>query len=182
MIAALRGAQRSGVLREADPGKLTVMGHSLGGVVAMHLAIEPLEGLRGIVNLDGPWLQEDPEAIAHPYVPSLNLLSTHYQVAKQDLSTCGTLDGLYRESAAGAHLIDMKGAAHYNFTDLNFTPALKATFMLGPIDNRLMGELQNQAIREFLRRTTRDGGVFESPLVPAHAAIEHGIFPGKREG
>ncbi len=182
VIAALQEGRCAGVLSEADPGKLTVMGHSLGGVVAMRLASEPVEGLRGIVNLDGPWLQEDPETIARPCVPALNLLSTQYRVAKQDLSTRGTLDGLYHESAAGAHVIDMKGAAHYNFTDLNFTPALKATFMLGSIDNRLMGELQNQAILEFLRRTTRDGGVFESPLVPAHAAVEQVVFPGKREG
>ncbi|MNT80105.1 hypothetical protein D3C72_2195240 [compost metagenome] len=100
-------------------------------------------------------------------------------MAKQDLSTRGTLDGLYRTSAAAAHVLTFRGAAHYNFTDLNFVPALKLTFMLGPVDNRLMAELQNAAIREFLRRTARGEGPIAAPLLPAHEALEQVVHPGE---
>jgi len=181
VVAALRG-DRPGILREADGGNLTVMGHSLGGLVAMRLACEPVDGLRGIINLDAPWLQDDPEASVRPRVPSLNLLSTHYVLAKQDLASRGTLHGLYRESAAGAHVLEVKGSAHYNFTDLNFVPALKMTPMLGPVDNRRMAQLQNEAIREFLRRTARGEGALYAPLLPAQAELEQHVFPGRPEG
>ncbi len=182
VIVALQTGRGEGILREADPQNLTVMGHSLGGLVAMRLACEFVEGLRGIINLDGPWLHEDPEAHAVPRVPSLNLLSTHYRLGKHNLSTRGTLDGLYRETSAAAHLVTLQGTSHYNFTDLNFVPALKLSGMLGPIDTRLMGELQNQAIREFLRRTARSEGEFEAPLLPEHAAVEQVVHAGRRVG
>lgn len=181
VIAALQG-DRPGILREADGGNLTVMGHSLGGLVAMRLACEPVAGLRGIINLDAPWLQEEVEALARPRVPSLNLLSTQYVLAKQDLASRGTLHGLYRESEAGAHVLEIKGAAHYNFTDLNFATALKMTPMLGPVDNRRMAQLQNDAIREFLRRTARGEGSLYAPLLPAQAELEQIVFPGRPQG
>ncbi|MNK40078.1 Alpha/beta hydrolase family protein [compost metagenome] len=182
VVAALRGDRRPGILREADGENLTVMGHSLGGLVAMRLACEPVEGLRGIINLDAPWFQDDPEATIRPRVPSLNLLSTHYVLAKQDLASHGTLHGLYRESAVGAHVLEVKGSAHYNFTDLNFVPALKMTPMLGPVDNRRMAQLQNEAIREFLRRTTRGEGALYAPLLPTQSELEQHVFPGRPEG
>lgn len=183
VIAALRGSARAGVLREADPGNFTVMGHSLGGLVAMRLASEPVEGLRGIINLDGPWVPGEAGAIAPPRVPSLNLLSTHYVVAKQDLSSVGTLHGLYREGSAIAHILAVKGTAHYNFTDLNFVPALKFTGMVGPVDPRRMAEIQNQAIREFLQRTTRGGGApLEAPLVLEHPDLDAIVLLGTKAG
>ncbi len=183
VIAALQTPARAGVLKEVDPRNLTVMGHSLGGLVAMRLASVPVEGLRGIINLDGPWVPGDSEAIAPPRVPSLNLLSTHYKLAKQDLSSGGTLHGLYREGTAVAHILEMKGSAHYNFTDLNFVPALKFTGMVGPVDPRRMAETQNQAIREFLARTTRGGGApLEAPLVPEHPDLDQVVLPDAKAG
>lgn len=181
-IAALQGDRPDGILRETDPRKLTLMGHSLGGIVAMRLASQPVAGLRGVINLDAPWLQDDPEAIARPLVPSLNLLSTHYVMAKQDLASRGTLHGLYRESAAGAHVLEVKGAGHYNFTDLNFVPALKVSPMLGPVDNMLMARMQNDAIREFLRRTIGGGGELFAPLLPERPELEQVVFPARAQG
>ncbi|MNX85276.1 isoform II [compost metagenome] len=159
------------------------MGHSLGGAVAMHLATQPPKGLRGIVNLDGPWFQDDPTQLTPIEVPALNLVSTHFPLDKRDLSLKGALLGLYRGGKAGAHVIEVKGAAHYNFTDLNFVPALKLTPMLGPVDAQLVTVTQNGAMLEFLRRTTREGGAaFEAPLLPAHADLSQHVFPGVRQG
>lgn len=182
VIAALQGDRLDGILREADGRNLTLMGHSLGGHVAMRLACDPVPGLKGVINLDAPWFQDDPKALLRPRVPTLNLLSTQYVLSKQDLASRGTLHGLYRASAAGAHVLEIRGAAHYNFTDLNFVPALKMTPMLGPVDNRQMGQLQNAALTEFLARTARGEGALFAPLLPDHPALEQHVFPARPEG
>lgn len=182
VIAALQAPQREGIFDLTDPSNLTVMGHSLGGAVAMHLATHPPKGLRGIVNLDGPWFQDEPTQPTPIAVPALSLVSTHSPIDKQDLSLRGALLGLYRGGKAGAHVIEVKGAAHYNFTDLNFVPALKFTPMLGPVDSLLVTATQTGAIMEFLRRTTREGGVpFEAPLLPARAELTQHVFPGEKD-
>lgn len=182
VIQALQTPGRDGVLTQIDPFNLTVMGHSLGGAVAMHLASRPVEGLRGIINLDGPWFQDEPQPLEPIRVPALNLVSTQGPDKKHDLSLHGTLHGRYLESSAGAHLIEIKGAAHYNFTDLNYVTALRFTPMLGPVDNKRMAALQNQAILEFLRRTAREGGeAFEAKLVPEHDMLIPHVFPPIRE-
>ncbi|MBO9540563.1 alpha/beta fold hydrolase [bacterium] len=182
VITAIQAPRREGILDLIDPDNLTVMGHSLGGAVAMHLATQPPKGLRGIVNLDGPWFQDDPTQLAPIAVPALNLVSTHILMDKQDLALKGTLLGLYRGGKAGAHVIEVKGAAHYNFTDLNFVPALKFTQMLGPVDARLMAATQTGAIMTFLRQTRREGrAAFEAPLLPAHADLIQHVFPGERK-
>lgn len=183
VIAALQAPQRERLLDRTDPTNLTVMGHSLGGAVAMHLAVQPPRGLRGIVNLDGPWFQDDAAQLSPIAVPALNLVSTHSPMDKYDLSLHGALLGLYRTGRAGAHVIEVKGAAHHNFTDLNFVPALKVTQMLGPVDSRLMTETQAGALLAFLRRTTRDdGGAFADPLLPAHPALTQHVYPAAAEG
>ncbi len=182
VIAALQSPQREGILERTDPGNLTVMGHSLGGAVAMHLATQPLQGLRGIVNLDGPWFQDDASQLTPIVVPALNLVSTHSPLDKHDLSLRGALLGLYRGGRAVAHVIEVKGAAHYNFTDLNFVPALKFTPMLGPVRSELVTATQTGAIMEFLRRTTRVGGApLVAPLLPSQAGLNQLVFPGERK-
>lgn len=182
VIAALQAPRREGILDQTDPSNLTVMGHSLGGSVAMHLATRPPNGLRGIVNLDGPWFQDDATQLTPIAVPALNLVSTHSPMDTHDLSLKGSLLGLYRGGKAGAHVIEVKGAAHYNFTDLNFVPALKFTPMLGPVDSRLMTATQIGAIMEFLGRITRDGGAsLEAPLLPVNADLMQHVFPGEQK-
>ncbi len=178
VIGAIQGSHREGAFEWTAPGNITVMGHSLGGAVAMHLATEPPEGVRGIINLDGPWFHDDSEPIAPIRVPSLNLLSTHNMVENQDLAMRGTLHSLYRGGSAGAHIIEVKGASHLNFTDLNFLPVLKFASMLGPVDSELMITTQNQAIMEFLKRTTQGGAVFETPLIPESPALTQHVISG----
>lgn len=182
VIEALQAPRRHGILEMTDADNFTVMGHSLGGAVAMHLATQPPNGLRGIVNLDGVWFQDDTTDLTPIGVPALNLVSTHSPMDKYDVTLKGTLLGLYRGGKAVAHVIEVKGAAHHNFTDLNFVPALKFTPMLGPVDAHRMTGTQTGAIMEFLRRTTREGGAsLAAPLLPARAELTHHVFPAERK-
>lgn len=156
---------RAEILNVADTQHITVMGHSLGGAVALELAKHPPTGVTGIINLDGPHLQYETEDTRSFQVPILSFLSTDFTMEKQDIGLHGTLQQLFRERSSGAYILEIAGTAHNNFTDLNFTPVLKYfTPLLSKVDNAKMAGYVNQAILEFIKRT--ETGELGQPLLP----------------
>ena len=162
---------RSGVkaLPFADPDGIVVSGHSLGGMVAFELARQPNAELRGIIALDAPWIGAQPLR-----VPALVLASTEFNVASADLALRGTFD-LPLQNGAGAYLLEPSGAAHFNFTDLNYIPAIKLfSPVLGSVPAMRMGALVNTALLEYLRRL--EGNDFSKDLLPAQAGLRQVAF------
>ncbi|GGJ26150.1 alpha/beta hydrolase [Deinococcus roseus] len=141
----------TGILTHADPQNIVLMGHSLGGLVAQHFAQYPLAGIRGIINLDAPFVQRS-ATWTDLQLPTLNLLSTQYTFKGHNIAVAGTLDPLLKHSSAGSYVVEIPGTAHYNFSDMNYLQALRFTPMLGKIQGLKMERHLNQAVLAFLQR------------------------------
>ncbi len=162
---------RSGIasLPFADRAGIVVSGHSLGGMVAFELGRQPVAGLRGIIALDAPWIGAQPLR-----VPALVMASTEFNVAGADLALRGTFD-LPLRNGAGAYLLEPSGAAHFNFTDLNYVPAIKLfSPVLGSVPAARMGALVNTALLEYLQRL--EGDDFSRDLLPAQDGLRQVTF------
>ncbi len=166
VIATLREPQTD-VLQFTDAERVTVMGHSLGGAVALRLAKQPPAGVTGIINLDGPYLHFQANDSRTAQLPVLHFLSTQHKLAGQDIGLYGTMQIPAARNPAGTFILEIDGTAHNNFTDLNFTPVLKYfTPLLGSVDNAKLANYVNQAILEFLKRTSTPEEDFDRPLLP----------------
>ncbi len=169
VIASLKES-RADVLQYADPHRITAMGHSLGGAVALELAKNPPKGVTGIINLDGPDLHFDASDTRTFQVPVLHFLSADHKLAGQDIGLYGTMTLPARNNANSTHIIEIAGTAHNNFTDLNFTPVLKYfTPLLGSVDNATLARQVNEAMLEFLKRTPEN---LEQPLLPETKGVK----------
>ena len=138
-------------------------------MVAFELARQPVPDLRGIIALDAPWIGAQPLR-----VPALVMASTEFNVAGADLALRGTFDSPL-QNGAGAYLLEPSGAAHFNFTDLNYIPAIKLfSPLLGSIPAARMGALVNTALLEYLRRL--EGDNFSTDLLPAQDGLRQVVF------
>jgi predicted dienelactone hydrolase len=177
-IIALLSETQNTFLQYADPQRITVMGHSLGGAVALELAKNPPAGVTGIVNLDGPYLHFSADDTRRIQLPVLHFLSTDHNLAGEDIGLYGTMTLPAQQDANGTHILEIAGAAHNNFTDLNFTPVLKYfTPLLGSVDNATLAKQVNEAILEFLKRTPENLG---QPLLPETEGVKQ-IFLGSSQ-
>ena len=181
VIRTLSQANKPKILEAANANEITVMGHSLGGIIALEVAKNPPTGVQRVIDLDGSWLeyestQNGSGENAQIRLPMLAMLSTKNMIQNQDLGLHGTFDQLLKRTSGGTHVIEIAGTAHFNFTDLNFIPILKRFApLLGDVDNKRMASLQNQAILEFVKRDP------SSPknLLPESSDIKQTFFPAQ---
>jgi pimeloyl-ACP methyl ester carboxylesterase len=177
VIQSLSGTDKPKALEGANSQNITVMGHSLGGTIALEVGKNPPAGVQRIINLDGPWLDYSSGETAPLRVPMLALLSTQNLLEGKDLGLHGTFDALLKGSSSGSHVLEIVGTAHFNFTDLNFIPILKRfSPILGDVDNKRMGTLLNTVILEFLKREPSSAD-FSKPLLPEVGDIQQTFFP-----
>jgi pimeloyl-ACP methyl ester carboxylesterase len=164
------------ILEAANANEITVMGHSLGGIIALEIAKNPPAGVQRVIDLDGSWLEYDSGENAQIRVPMLAMLSTQNMIQNQDLGLHGTFDPLLKRTSSNAHVIEIAGTAHFNFTDLNFIPILKRFApLLGDVDNKRMASLQNQAMLEFLKRDP----LSPKNLLPDSSDVKQTFFPAR---
>ncbi len=159
---------------EADSARVTLMGHSLGGVVSLDIAKNPPPGVIGVINLDGPWVRygQDTRPLR---VPLLALLSTDNVLEGQDIGMHGTFDGALKAGEKPAHVIEIAGAAHNNFTDLTYVQLLKyITPILGSVDAHAVTRWQNEAMLAFLRGL--ETGVMPAALLAPDARVQQRHF------
>ncbi len=157
----------------ADANWVVISGHSLGGMVALEIGQTSSAGLRGIISLDAPWIGT---TLA---VPALVMVSTEFTVGGSDLSLHGTFDQPLR-SGKGAYLLEPKGAAHMNFTDLNYVPVIKLfSPILGSIDGKRMGNILNTALLEYLRQLEQKPD-FTKNLLPTQDDVRQVVFAANK--
>jgi dienelactone hydrolase len=176
VIRTLSQASKPKILEAANANEITVMGHSLGGIVALEVAKNPPAGVQRVIDLDGSWLEYESGENAQIRVPMLAMLSTQNMIQNQDLGLHGSFDQLFKRTSSNAHVIEIAGTAHFNFTDLNFIPILKRFApLLGDVNNKRMASLQNQAILEFLKRDHANS----KNLLPDSSEIKQTFFPDR---
>jgi dienelactone hydrolase len=176
VIRTLSQTSKPKILEATNATQITVMGHSLGGIVALEVANNPPVGVQRVIDLDGSWLEYKSSENAQLRVPLLALLSTQNMIQNQDLGLHGSFNQLLKRTSSNAHVIEIAGTAHFNFTDLNFIPILKRFApLLGDVDNKRMASLQNQAILEFLKRDPSSS----KPLLPPSSDIKQTFYPAR---
>jgi Platelet-activating factor acetylhydrolase, isoform II len=164
------------ILEATNASEITVMGHSLGGIVALEVAKNPPVGVQRVIDLDGSWLEYESGENTQIRVPMLAMLSTQNVIQNQDLGLHGSFDPLLKRTSSNTHVIEIAGTAHFNFTDLNFIPILKRFApLLGDVDNKRMASLQNQAILEFLKRDPSS----PKTLLPDSNEIKQTFYPAR---
>jgi pimeloyl-ACP methyl ester carboxylesterase len=176
VIRTLSQTNKPKILETINANEITVMGHSLGGIVALEVAKNPPIGVQRVINLDGSWLEYKSGENAQIRVPMLAVLSTNNVIQNQDLGLHASFDPLLKRTSSGTHVIEIAGTAHFNFTDLNFIPILKRFApLLGDVDNTRMASLQNQAILEFVKRDP------SSPqnLLPDSSDVKQTFYPAR---
>ncbi len=159
----------------ADPTRVALMGHSLGGVVSLEVAKAPPPGVLGVVNLDGPWVSYA-DGQRQLQVPLLAFLSTHNLLEGHDVGMHGTFDAELNVGSQPAYLIEIAGAAHNNFTDLGFVRIMKyISPVLGPADGLAVYRWQNAATLTFLRGL--ESGALPDQLLASSAALQQRRLP-----
>ena len=161
----------------ADATRVTLMGHSLGGVVSMEIAKAPPAGVLGVINLDAPWISyaDDRRPLR---IPLLAFLSTHNLLEGHDLGMHGTFDAALGAGAQRAYIIEIADTAHNNFTDLGFVRIMKyISPVLGPADGVAVYRWQNTATLVFLRGL--ESGVLPDRLLASSAAVQQRTLPAQ---
>jgi dienelactone hydrolase len=120
-----------------DGGRVGVLGHSLGGMVAGQLAMtEPR--VRAGMNFDGAQLPP-PDGTWRLAAPFCFLYADTTKVGRLAVTNEGMNDALLSEAPSGSWSAVLKKAAHLNFTDMNNRGLMAAA--LGDIDRAEMARL-----------------------------------------
>ena len=145
-----------------DLTRLGLLGHSLGGATAAEVCSRDTRCQAG-VDIDG-WLFGDvvrvgisspfmfilSEPSVPPRIASAVLRQSVRESAQAQVEAGREIDSAYRHSSAG-YEITLAGTRHFNFSDsaLLFSPIMRATGMLGPIDGRRGLEITCDYVRAF---------------------------------
>lgn len=147
--------------------KIAMMGHSLGGVVATYTNYTNANVVAA-VNLDAP-------PIYTAEVNGLNLDKSNCYFMS-DIMTMGGSELDFRHinkwplletKKFGCNAV-FKGAAHMNFTDMNYVGVMKLFGQLGAVDQKKMGEELNNMMVWYFDKMLKD---VSEDYLPRHADI-----------
>ncbi|MBP1904005.1 dienelactone hydrolase [Paenibacillus turicensis] len=145
--------------------KVGIMGHSFGGAVAFE-AIHLIPELRSGINMDGTLIntnRKNEENKPFLFMVSDFLAISSFELAKNTNIPKDALENLKRERKVivdtiqkGGYAVNIKGAEHYNYTDLQlFSRLLSYTGMTGKIDGKRSSEIVNELIIRFFDQTLK---------------------------
>ena len=140
-----------------DLARIGVFGHSLGGAASAEVCRTDRR-CRAVVDLDGTlYGQVTQQGMPVPFLIVSSEPPSPRAAAEDNRSFAASL-------VRGAAEISVQGTRHMNFTDLAvaFSPLLKLTGMLGPIDGRRGLAITAVYTRSFFDRFLRD---VDSPLL-----------------
>ena len=127
-----------------------MFGHSFGGITTSYICSEENTAVKAGINMDAPvitYKNEDLQ-LKRPFAFFYSTETSLPKSGKIDMT--GTNSFYAENSSKEAFSLTFDGAAHYNFSDMNFMPPfLRYTPLLGKIDGIKMAELLNKTVLGF---------------------------------
>ncbi|GAB3514762.1 alpha/beta hydrolase family protein [Photobacterium alginatilyticum] len=162
------GTQQTRLTGHLDLDKLAAFGHSFGGSMASHLAMND-ERVKAGVNLDGQHYSfslnpNNATPICFVYTTDTQLQGVTHDYSWMDQQVAKA------NSGGGCEAV-FTGAAHMNFSILNHLPYLKYAGILGSIDSKVMHNASNALLVQFFDQHLRQG-----PEMIAPAGVELRIY------
>lgn len=163
-----------------DMGNIGVMGHSFGGATAFN-AYDSISELKAGVDLDGSLFNLDSKyEITKPFmfIQSEDFIkiqeNSSKEISDQELTKMNLtreeliklIDNMHKENDIinqviqhGGTLIDIKGTAHYNFTDFQlYSSLLNLMGMTGEIEGSRGAYIVNQYVLDFFDKHLKGTG------------------------
>lgn len=141
----------------ADVENIGVFGHSFGGLTTLKLLMETNSpSIKCGIALDVPYFILDKKSDVSLTSPILFMSSDFIKIAGDKVKLGGINNYLKHFTNQPLYECNVSGAAHYNFTDMNYTPRfMKLTPMLGSIPQdeaaRILSEYQKTFFNIFLK-------------------------------
>ncbi len=122
----------------AQTDNIGVFGHSFGGLTTLKLLMEKnLPTIKCGVVLDVPYFNMYPTSDITLKAPVLFMSSDYIKIAGSKVKLKGINNFLKHYTTKTLHEVNVKGAAHFNFSDMNYMPLfMKLTPMLGSISQK----------------------------------------------
>lgn len=124
-----------------DTGRVGIFGHSLGGATAVETASCEPERIAAALNYDAPQFIWDRNKDITLRTPVFFMSSTNARVGRKDINMEGINGAWFDSASAPVYELTIKGAGHYNFSDLTYIPFLKMMGLIGPIDGTRAGTM-----------------------------------------
>jgi pimeloyl-ACP methyl ester carboxylesterase len=132
-----------------DGSRIGAYGHSLGGSLAMAIALRRPELVKAVANMDAPVFEAARSDLAPLEVPSLFMYATDQKIGGATLPSDGVNDAYFETSAAPSWSVAYRGAGHYNFSDAGYVWFLKFTGLNGPVDGAACARLVQSHLSAF---------------------------------
>ncbi|MCP4147521.1 MAG: hypothetical protein GY757_07205 [bacterium] len=120
--------------------KLGAMGHSFGGAAAVQ-ACAADNRIKAAINMDG---------LSYGTWHFKSSMSRPFMKMQSERSAHRLIPNVYNKATSNAYILTVKGAGHYNFTDMSFFPPfMRAVGFVGTIDGNRMTKIMNTYTRAF---------------------------------
>lgn len=122
----------------ADVDNIGLFGHSFGALTTLeYLMKKDLPALKCGIALDVPYFNMDSASDISLKAPVLFMSSDNIKLSGRKIELRGLNDFLKYHTEEKLHEANVKGSAHYNFSDMNYLPRfMKLTPMLGSISQK----------------------------------------------
>jgi len=119
----------------ADTENIGLFGHSLGGITTLKFLMEKdFPSVKCGIVLDAPYYITDATSNLSLTCPVLFMSSDYIKLANNKVKLKGANDFLKDYTNEDLYEVNVKGAAHFNFSDVNYLPKyMEFTSMLGSI-------------------------------------------------
>jgi pimeloyl-ACP methyl ester carboxylesterase len=151
-----------------DTSAVGIYGHSLGGALAMEIALRRPDLVKAVADMDCLVMDPARTGLTVLSVPSLFMYSTEQRIGSSTFSGEGVNDLYMEESTAPSWSVSYLGAGHYNFSDSGYVDFLKYMGLNGSADGYATGVLIQEGLSAFFGKflKSRPGDLdFASPAV-----------------
>ena len=130
--------EKQNLIDIADIDNIGLFGHSFGALTTLQFLMEKdLPAVKCGVALDVPYFNMDSTSTISLKAPILFMSSDYIKLSGSKVKLKGLNDFLKHYTNETLYEANIKGAAHYNFSDMNYLPKfMKLTPMLGSISQK----------------------------------------------